>query len=152
MALLTGKPVSKQRKPRIMQGQTKQETCYFPIEIKVNKAGETVRLERALPLLFEKVKGATILDPGHEDKGGVIFLSIGGEEIFPGGFHAGTYMKHQPTDQGTAFVLKDIDSYMHEIDETAQGATVSVIYKEPLDGGEKTLFLLLKLIRGANAG
>jgi hypothetical protein len=48
--------------------------------------------------------------------------------------------------------LKDIDSYMHEIDETAQGATVSVIYKEPLDGGEKTLFLLLKLTRGANAG
>ncbi len=127
------------------------ETCYFPVEIRA-KAGETVRLERALPLLFEKVTGVAILNPGYEDKGGTLKLSIGGEEIFPIGFHAGAYMKHQSTDQETPFVLKDLDSYMHEIDETAQGATVSVIYKEPLEGGEKTLFLLFKLTRETNAG
>jgi hypothetical protein len=130
-----------------MESKPNIEICYFPVEINIDKAGEKVKIEKALPLLFDKVEGVTILNPGYNGSAGTLELSIGGEEIFPSGFHAGAYMCHQGSFKDEALVTKSIDSCMCFIEEKAQGATISATYLEPAGGDKKRLYLFFKLTR-----
>lgn len=130
-----------------MESKPNTETCYFPVEINVNKAGEKVKIDKTLPLLFDKVEGVTMLNPGYNEPAGTLELSIGGEEIFPSGYHAGAFMCHQGSFENEALVTKSIDSCMCFFEEKAQGATISATYREPENGNKKRLYLVFKLTR-----
>ena len=123
------------------------ETCYFPVDINIKKAGETVKVEKALPLLFDKVEGVTILNPGGVHGGGNLYLSVAGEEIFPETFHARTVMCYQSSHHEEAIVSRALDNYLYPIEEKAKGATVSAKYTEPSNGASGVLYLLFKLTR-----
>jgi hypothetical protein len=126
------------------------ETYYHSVEIVIPGADTKVEIEQALPLDWEKVAGVVVVNPGGGHNGGLLKLSIGGEEIFPKKFHTRCFMQKLSSHYNDPVVVKDLDRYMYEFDENAEGATVSATYTEPpqSSGGTKgILYLYLKLIR-----
>lgn len=130
-----------------MELNTKKEIVYHPIEISVEKVGETIKIEQPLPLLFDRVKGVLVLNPGGDCGGGTLSLSIGGEEVFPDTFHAESFMYHQSNNPVDEIMTKELDSYMHPVNEKAKGATIKASYQEPEDGAVGVLYLILKLTK-----
>lgn len=129
-----------------MQTTSHIEISYHPVRLEA-VPGKTSTVEEALPLLFEKVEGITVLNTGGRHGVGILTLSIGGEEIFPEGFHARAFMYHQVNDHRESIVAKDMESYLWEVDEKAEGATVKVSYTEAQDGAKGHVYLLLKLTK-----
>jgi hypothetical protein len=126
------------------------ETYYHPVEIIIPAADTKVKVEQALPMDWEKVAGVVVVNPGGTHNGGLLKLSIGGEEIFPEKFHARCFMQTLSSHHNDPVVVKSLDRYMYEFEENAEGATVSATYTEPPQsaGGTKgILYLYLKLKR-----
>ena len=123
------------------------ETCYFPIEIVISGANTKNTINKALPLLYEKVEGVLIIHPGGSHGNGTLQLGVAGEEIFPKGFHARTFMLMQSSDYQDEIINRDIDKYMYAFQEKAEGSTVALEYTEPVDGTSGVLYLLFKLTR-----
>lgn len=123
------------------------ETSYYPLEIPIEGAGSIVKFTHALPLLYEKVEGVTVLHPGGNHGNGTLELGVAGEEIFPEGFHARSYMCIHGSHYQDAMINKELDCYMYEFHERAKGSTVQVRYTEPSDGEGGILYLVFKLSR-----
>ncbi len=128
------------------------ETCYLPMEIVIEGAGKKVNIEQALPLLYEKVEGVTVLHPGGDHGNGTLALGVAGEEIFPNGFHARAFMMMQSNHHNDAIINREIDDYMYSFEEKAVGATVSAKYIEPDNGTSGVLYLIFKLTRQKPCG
>lgn len=124
---------------------------YHPVEIPIEGAGSVVNFEQALPLLYDKVEGVTVLHPGGDHGKGTLELGVAGEEIFPKGFHARAYMMMQSSRHDDALVNREIDSCLYEFEERAKGSTVSVKYTEPDTGESGVLYLIFKLTRRSHA-
>lgn len=129
------------------ENQHIKETCYHPFEIAIEGAGKEVKIEQALPLLYDKVEGVTVLHPGGNHGKGTLELSVAGEEIFPKGFHARTFMMIQSSHYNDAIINREIDNYLYEFEEKAIGSTVTAKYTEPDDGASGILYLIFKLTR-----
>lgn len=128
------------------------ETCFYPIEIVIEGAGKEVNIEQALPLLYEKVEGITVLHPGGDHGKGTLALGVAGEEIFPKGFHARSFMMMQSSHYNDAIINREIDNYMYSFEEKAIGSTVSAKYTEPENGTSGILYLIFKLTRQRPCG
>ena len=123
------------------------EVYYHPIEITIEKAGSEVKIEQALPLLYDKVEGITVLHPGGAHGKGTLELAVAGEEIFPEGFHARTFMMMQSSHKEDEMINKEIDGYLYEFEERAKGSTVTAKYNEPSTGEGGILYMIFKLTR-----
>lgn len=128
------------------------ETCYFPVEMAIEGANAKVSINRATPLLYDKVEGVTIIHPGGNHGSGTIRLGVAGEEIFPKGFHARAFMMVQSSHHEDEIITKDIDRYMYAFEEDAKGSTISAEYTEPADGEGGVLYLMFKLTRQKTCG
>ena len=123
------------------------ETCYFPMEIVIDGAGKEISIEQALPLLYEKVEGVTVLHPGGNHGKGTLVMGVAGEEIFPKGFHARAFMMMQSSHHNDEIINREINNYMYPFEEKAIGSTVSAKYTEPENGTSGILYLIFKLTR-----
>jgi hypothetical protein len=128
------------------------ETCYQPFEIVIQGAGKEVKIEQALPLLYDKVEGVTILHPGGNHGKGTLELSVAGEEIFPKGFHARAFMIMQSSHHTDAIINREIDNYLYEFEERAKGSTIYAKYTEPINGESGVVYLIFKLTRQKPCG
>ena len=123
------------------------EVYYHSIEIAIEGGGSAVKIEQALPLLYDMVDGVFVLHPGGNHGKGTMALSVAGEEIFPENFHARAFMCIQSSHREDAMITKEPDSYMYEFSERAKGSTVAIKYTEPLNGENGVIYLILKLTR-----
>jgi hypothetical protein len=124
-----------------------KEIYYHPVEIEIAGAGLVVKIEQALPLLYDTVEGVVIIHPGGDHGKGTLGLGVAGEEIFPTDFHARAFMQIHSSHHHDAIITKDLDKYMYEFTERAKGSTISVKYTEPSDGTSGVLFMVFKLTR-----
>ena len=124
-----------------------QEVLYHSVEINVTRPGQKVSIEQPLPLLFDQVEGVAIIHPGGKQGQGKLSLSIGGETIFPDGFHAGAFMHHTGNSPKDELVSKEIDTHLYNINEKAKGATIKATYCEPEEGSNGVLYLVFKLTK-----
>lgn len=123
------------------------ENCYHPVEIAIGGAGSVVEIEKALPLLYDKVEGVTVFHPGGSHGSGSLKLAVAGEEIFPKGFHARAFMLKQSSHYQKPDINKDFDHYLYKFEERAKGASISATYTEPSNGTNGVMFLIFKLTR-----
>lgn len=128
------------------------ETCYFPIEIGIEGPGKEVYIQQALPLLYQKVEGVVVVQPGGNYGNGTLELGVAGEEIFPKGFHTRAFMMIQSSHYADAMINREMDDYLYTFEEKAQGSTVSAKYTEPANGGSGVLYLVFKLTRTRPCG
>lgn len=123
------------------------QTYYHPFEITIPGAGQKVLIEQPLPLNWDEAVGVVLINPGGNHGKGIFELSVGGEEIFPSGFHARAYMQTLSSNYQDAIIVKELDRYMYAIQEAAKGATVKASYSEPQSGSKGMLYLYIKLTR-----
>lgn len=128
------------------------DTCFYPVEITIPGAGAVVSFERALPLLYDTVEGVLLVQPGGNHGKGTLELGVAGEEIFPEGFHARTYMLMQSSHHEDAMVNRDFEKYMYGFKEREKGSTVAVKYTEPANGESGLLYLVFKLTKSNTCG
>lgn len=128
------------------------EVCYHPIEIVIEGAGSEIQIEQALPLLYDKVEGVTVLHPGGNHGKGTLELGVAGEEIFPKGFHARAFMLIQSSHHIIEMINREFDCYLYDFEERAKGSTVSAKYIEPDNGESGVLYLIFKLTRQKPCG
>lgn len=128
------------------------EVCYFPVEMVIDGAKAKVSINKATPLLYDKVEGVTIIHPGGNHGKGTIQLGVAGEEIFPKGFHARAFMMMHSSHHKDEIITKEIDKYMYTFEENAKGSTISAEYIEPADGESGVMYLMFKLTREKPCG
>lgn len=128
-------------------GMTIKETYYHPIEIIIPSAGSKVDIKQALPLTWDEAVGVIIVNLGGSHGKGTLELSVAGEEIFPGNFHARAFMQILSSNRNDEILVNELDKYLYEFREEARGATISATYKEPGNGTSGILYLYLKLTR-----
>lgn len=124
-----------------------KEIYYHPVEIEIAGADSVVKIEQALPLLYDTVEGVVVINPGGDHGQGTLELGVAGEEIFPENFHARAYMCIKSSNYEDAIITKELDRYMYEFNERAKGSTISAKYTEPSDGTSGVLFLVFKLTK-----